>query len=91
MLGRLRMTIEEAITAYKALLPQIFKRKWWTQSQPMKYFGAEMQQYWFEGKNLSEAVQALLSERRLDPSMELWESDDPDCRVCVPFGVSIIT
>ena len=81
MLGRLRMTIEEAITAYKALAPDIFQKKWWTQSQPLKYFGAEMQQYWFEGKNLSNAVRRLLQDKELDPDLKLWEADDPECRV----------
>jgi hypothetical protein len=83
MLGRLRMTIEEAIAAYKDLSPKIFKKKWWTQNQPMKYFGAEMQHYWFEGRNLEDAVQELLTGRNLDLKLKLWESDDPLCRVYV--------
>jgi hypothetical protein len=83
MLGRLRMSIEEAIAAYKTLSPDIFQKKWWTQSRPLKYFGAEMQQYWFEGKNLSDAVRKLLRDRKLDPDLKLRESEDPSCRVSV--------
>jgi hypothetical protein len=75
------MSIEEAIAAYKLLAPDIFKKKWWTQSQPLKYFGAEMQQYWFEGKNLSDAVGRLLKNMKLDPDLKLKEADDPGCRV----------
>jgi hypothetical protein len=83
MLGRLRMTIEEAIAAYKDLSPKIFEKKWWTQFQPTKYFGAEMQRYWFEGKNLECEVKKLLTEKKLDPKLKLWESDDPSCRVYI--------
>lgn len=77
------MTIEEAITAYKTLSPDIFQKKWWTQNQPMKYFGAEVQQYWFEGKNLKDAVQRLLRDMKLDPGLKLWEADNPSCKVYV--------
>lgn len=81
MLGRLRMTIEEAIEAYKQLSPEIFQKKWWTQNQPMKYFGSELQRYWFEGKHLKEAVRKLLTTRALDPDLKLLEADVPSCRV----------
>lgn len=46
-----------------------------------KYTGAELNDYWFEGKNLKDAVQNLLQDRKLDPDMKLLESEDPDCRV----------
>ena len=81
MLGRLRMTIDEAFDAYKMLSPEIFKKKWWTQSQARKYTGAELKQYWFEGKNLNSAVQKLLRDRKLDPDLKLLELEVPDCRV----------
>ena len=75
------MTIDEAIEAYKDLSPEIFKKKWWTQNQASKYTGSELRQYWFEGKNLQDAVQKLLSDRGLPPDLKLLESEDPDCRV----------
>jgi patatin-like phospholipase/acyl hydrolase len=81
MLGRLHMTVDEAINMYKTFSPTIFKKKWWTQNQPMKYFGAELQQYWFEGKNLKAAVQDMLKARDLDENLKFLESDDPTCRV----------
>lgn len=81
MLGRLRMSIDEAITAYKDLSPLIFKRKWWTQKQAAKYFGAEMQQYWFQGQNLVSAVEKLLEGMSMDRTSTLRESQAPACRV----------
>ena len=81
MLGRLRMTIADAIKAYKEISPTIFKKKWWTQQQPLKYFGAENQHYWFEGKNVKDTVQRLLSSRGLDPDLMLCEGQDVTCRV----------
>lgn len=81
MLGRLRMTIDEAIEAYQELSPNIFKKKWWAQSQAFKYPGAELKHYWFEGKNLKAVVRSLITNRGLDPDMKLIESEDPDCRV----------
>jgi hypothetical protein len=83
MLGRLHMTIDQAITAYKALSPEIFKKKWWTQKAASKYGGAELKQYWFEGKNLKEAVRKLLKDQKLDVGLKLREADDPKCRVLV--------
>lgn len=81
MLGRLRMTIDEAIDAYKQLSPEIFKKKWWSQNQSAKYLGAELGHYWFEGKNLKDAVRQLLGDRQLNPDLEFLESEDPSCRV----------
>lgn len=81
MLGCLRMTVDEALEAYKTLSPEIFKKKWWTQSQAGKYTGAELRRYWFEGKNLENAVQKLLRDRRLDPDLKLLELEASDCRV----------
>jgi hypothetical protein len=40
-----------------------------------------MQQYWFKGKNLSDAVGRLLKNMKLDPDLKLKEADDPGCRV----------
>ena len=81
MLGRLHMTIDEAIDAYKQLSPEIFKKKWWSQNLSAKYAGAELRHYWFEGKNLKDAVRQLLRDRKLHPDLELLESEDPSCRV----------
>ena len=83
MLGRLRMSIEETITAYKELSPIIFKKKWWTQNNVLKVSGSEMRHYWFEGKNLVEAVTDLLGKREMDPNTLLKESEDSSCRVYV--------
>ncbi|MCJ1269381.1 hypothetical protein MMC22_009273 [Lobaria immixta] len=74
MLGRLRMTIDEAIEAYQQLSPKIFKKRWCAQSKTSKYTGAELNDYWFEGKNLKDAVQNLLQDRKLDPDMKLLDS-----------------
>ena len=81
MLGRLRMTIDEAIDAYKELSPKIFKKKRWAQRQLSKYAGAELKQYWFEGKNLENAVRKLLDTKELDSDLKFLESENPDCRV----------
>ena len=75
------MTIDEAIEAYRQLSPNIFKKKWWAQGQASKYTGAQLKHYWFEGKNVEDAVRSLLGDRKLDPDMKLLESEDPDCRV----------
>ena len=75
------MTIDETIDAYRQLSPKIFKKKWWAQGQASRYTGAELKHYWFEGKNLKDAVRNLLGERNLDQDMKLLESEDPDCRV----------
>jgi hypothetical protein len=75
------MSIDGAIAAYKALSPEIFKKKWWTQKSASRYGGAELKQYWFEGKNLKAAVRELLKERKLDMDLKLREADDPKCRV----------
>ena len=72
-----------AADGYVALAPDIFRKKWWTQKSLGKYGGAELKQYWFEGKNLEEAVQKLLKERKLDVQMKLLEAADPTCRVYV--------
>ena len=81
MLGRLRMTIDEAIDTYKTLSPEIFKKKWWTQNQSLKYTGAELKRYWFEGKNLKNAVQKLLRDKKLDPDLKFLEQGASNCRV----------
>jgi hypothetical protein len=75
------MTIEEAIDAYKGLAPMIFKKQWWTMTNASKYFGAELQEYWFEGKNITAEVLGLLEKKDLDKNIKLFESDDPDCKV----------
>lgn len=77
------MTIDEAIEAYQQLSPKIFKKRWCAQSKASRYTGAELNDYWFEGKNLKDAVQNLLQDRKLDPDMKLLESENPDCRVSV--------
>jgi patatin-like phospholipase/acyl hydrolase len=83
MLGRLRMTIDEAIAAYKELAPEIFRRKWWAgRNKMLKYIGAEAKQYWFEGESLQNAVVKLLERRELDPQMKLLEEKgSPECKV----------
>jgi hypothetical protein len=81
MLGRLRMTIDEAIDVYRKLSSKIFKKKWWSQNQSTKYAGAEWKHYWFEGTNLKDAVRQLLSDRKLDPDLEFLEANDSGCRV----------
>jgi hypothetical protein len=80
MLGRLRMSIDEALRCYRTLAPKIFKKKWWTISGA-KYIGAEARQYWFEGETLKQAVLDLLNERGVNKETKLFETDDPDCRV----------
>ena len=73
------MTINETIEAYKQLLPEIFKKKWWSQNQSAKYAGAELRHYWFEGKNLKDTVQQLLSDRKLKSDLKFLESEDSSC------------
>lgn len=75
------MTIDEAIDMYKKFSPMIFKKKWWTQNQSMKHFGAELKQYWFDGKNLEAAVKDVLKARDLDEDLKLLETDGPNCHV----------
>jgi hypothetical protein len=84
MLGRLRMTISEAIDAYKSLSPQIFQKKWWTQSKPLKFLGGEAQQYWFEGKNLENAVKTLLKERNTSEEVRLLDPNSTSCKTYAP-------
>ncbi|KAI9172574.1 hypothetical protein HJFPF1_02080 [Paramyrothecium foliicola] len=82
MLGRLRMSIQESIEAYKVLSPVIFKKKWWSNVTFLKMLGAEMSQNWFEGKNLEEAIRSLLSQKQLDPDTDLREPDEESlCKV----------
>ncbi|KAL5344189.1 hypothetical protein ACLOAV_010851 [Pseudogymnoascus australis] len=90
MLGRLLMTISEAIDAYKSLSPQIFQKKWWTQSKPLKFLGGEAQQYWFDGKNLENAVKKLLKERNVSEEVRLFDPDSTSCKtfVCAVSALS---
>ena len=85
MLGRLRMSIDETIDAYKIHSPSIFKKKAWTHSKILKYLGAEMKEYWFEGENVENAVRKILEDRHLDVDMKQFESEDPDCRVYAAY------
>jgi hypothetical protein len=81
MLGRLRMSIEDAIEAYKSLSPSIFRKKWWTSKKVLRLAAAENQTYWFKGDDLKVSVQRLLEERGFDPEVKLLEADIPSCRV----------
>ncbi|ETS74066.1 hypothetical protein PFICI_13932 [Pestalotiopsis fici W106-1] len=80
MLGRLRMPIEEAIEAYKKLSLIIFKKKWWSDFAVLKVLGAEMNRHWFRGQNLQDAICNLLSEKQMDPELDLRESESDDAR-----------
>lgn len=77
------MNIDNAITAYKELAPQIFKGKWWAQGQALKFLGTEARHYWLEGKNLVEAIEGFLSDKGLDKEMKLLEPSAPVCRTYV--------
>ncbi|KAK4207930.1 acyl transferase/acyl hydrolase/lysophospholipase [Rhypophila decipiens] len=83
LLGRLRMSIEDSIDAYKVLSPKIFKKKWWSDMSLLKVLGSEMNRTWFQGRNLQDAVCSLLSDKGLDPETRLVESEDPHCKVFV--------
>ncbi|KAF8859945.1 FabD/lysophospholipase-like protein [Acephala macrosclerotiorum] len=75
MLGRLHMTIDEAIVAYQELAPIIFKGSWWTQQEPLKYLGAATKHYWFKGENMERALKALLQTRELPSDEKLLEAN----------------
>lgn len=81
MLGRLEMSIEDAITAYKELAPEIFPKKLWSRNPVTKYIGSEAKQYWFEGKNLESAVTKLLERKDLDSQTKFRVDDESLCKV----------
>lgn len=80
MLGRLKFTIEEAISAYDTLAPKIFKSKWWSRTKTLKNLGAESSGYWCDPANMQDAIQDLLSRSGQDPELSLFEQT-PRCRV----------
>ena len=70
MLGRLRMSIDDTIEAYKTFSPVIFKKKWWAGTKFSKFAGAQAKWYWFEADNVKNAVQDLLQKRGLDAELK---------------------
>ncbi len=81
MLGRLRMSIKEAIAAYKVYAPLSFEVKWWTKSKTSKFAGHELSKYAFSGENLKKAVIQLLRKHGEPDDLHLKEDGASDCKV----------
>lgn len=81
MLGRLRMSIEDAIAAYKRHAPSIFEVKWWTKSKATQFAGHELAKYAFSGENLKKAVIELLREQNESADLHLKGDGAPNCKV----------
>jgi len=81
MLGRLRMSITDAITAFKYLCPQVFP-----QDRDSGGLLATLKSLWgsayFEGTTFEAAVKEFLRSKGLDPNEPLMDLDNP-CKVFV--------
>lgn len=80
MLGRLRMTIPQAIEHFKALSKEVFPGdKSWEITKLVKGL---LGTAYFDGQHMEAAIKKLLKEQLYEsPNMSFRESRDPQCKV----------
>ena len=82
MLGRLRMTIDEAIEAFETFSSKVFTERWANSNKLVKWGNAlSGRKAWFRGKDMESSVKELLRLRNLDEDEPLLESSVPSCKV----------
>lgn len=77
MLGRLKMSIEDCITAYAGLSEKVFKRR----NVAFKAIKAAAGKPWFDASVLEAEIRELIVERGANPDEMLKENSDPACKV----------
>ena len=80
MLGRLRMTTEECLNAYRELSPRVFAE---TTSRRFGILSVAAGNTWFKGDTLKTEIIKLLEKREVSRDELMKESDDADCKVYV--------
>ena len=79
MLGRLRMSIPDAIKHFKILSKTVFPgTKSWSVT---KFLKSLVGTAYFDPENMEQAVKKLLDELHLDQNLPLMESPNPRCKV----------
>ncbi|EXJ68115.1 uncharacterized protein A1O5_08730 [Cladophialophora psammophila CBS 110553] len=91
MLGRLHMSIEDAIEAYKDLSGTIFAKKWWAGNKITRLIGGEAKQYAFSGEPIKQGVQDVLQKQGLDSDVALLELEESSCRTFVSAVNAVTT
>lgn len=79
MLGRLRMTVDECITAYTSLSDKVFEKKSHRVTIKGKLQGR------FNAAELEQAVKSILIDRGFAENALLKDSDDAACKVYVLY------
>jgi hypothetical protein len=80
MLGRLEMSIEDCLQAFKTMSADIFASSW-KQAPILKHIGAIAGSSRFKAKGLNTAVKKLLREKKIDEEILLREGREPSCKV----------
>jgi hypothetical protein len=87
MLGRLRMSVEECITAYLELMKRIFEKR--ENRSIMSALGRVKPR--FSAKALSDAIAEVLRSRGYSTQEKFEEGDNPTCKVYVNYKFKILT
>jgi hypothetical protein len=80
MLGRLEMSIEDCLQAFKTMSADIFASNW-KQAPIIKHIGAIAGSSRFKAKDLEKAVKTLLRENKIAEEISLREGREPSCKV----------
>ncbi|KAI9666029.1 MAG: hypothetical protein M1821_003964 [Bathelium mastoideum] len=83
LLGVLHYSVDEAIQVYNIQAKKIFKPKRWSHLRSFKYLGPELKHYWFEGKNLENAVVETLKWKQKGRDMSLLQPKNAKCKTFV--------
>jgi hypothetical protein len=86
MLGRLRMSVEECITAYVKLMKRIFEKR--ENRSIMSVLGRVKPR--FSADALSEAIAEVLRSRGYSTQEKFEEGDNPTCKVYANFIFKIL-
>jgi hypothetical protein len=80
MLGRLEMSIEDCLEAFKTMSAEIFARNWKV-APIIKHIGAIAGTSRFKAKNLETAIKKVLRELEMAEDVSLRDSGERSCKV----------
>jgi hypothetical protein len=81
MLGRLRFSISQAISAYERLAPKMFEGTWRFEKEWLWFLSSEVSRtYCFRGENMVQAIQDLLATKGLNTNMMMRNSSEIGCK-----------
>jgi len=87
MLGRLKMSVEDCIDAYTALMQEVFAKK--ENISPLGFLGGVKSR--FSSTALKRAIEKVLIDKGIPLDNKFEETSKPDCRVYVSLLTSRVS